>query len=153
MSVRIKLLDSSNYDLFQSMLACFGEVFEDKETYESKQPNQEYFQDLVNSQSFISLVAEVNNEVVGALAAYELKKFEQERSEIYIYDLGVKVNFRNKGIATSLINELKIIAQNRKAWVLYVQADYIDEPAVNLYTKLGIREEVLHFDIPIKNKE
>jgi len=27
--------------------------------------------------------------VVGALAAYELKRFEQEHSEIYIYDLAV----------------------------------------------------------------
>jgi aminoglycoside 3-N-acetyltransferase I len=28
-----------------------------------------------------------------------------------------------------------------------VQADYVDPPAIALYTKLGRREEVLHFDI------
>jgi aminoglycoside 3-N-acetyltransferase I len=28
-----------------------------------------------------------------------------------------------------------------------VQADYDDEPAVALHTKLGVRKEVLHFDI------
>jgi hypothetical protein len=26
-------------------------------------------------------------------------------------------------------------------------ADYGDDPAIALYTKLGVREEVLHFDI------
>jgi hypothetical protein len=28
-----------------------------------------------------------------------------------------------------------------------VQADYGDDPAVALYTKLGVREDVMHFDI------
>ena len=35
------------------------------------------------------------------------------------------------------------------AYVIFVQADYGDDPAIALYTKLGIREDVMHFDIPI----
>ena len=35
----------------------------------------------------------------------------------------------------------------RGAYVIFVQADIIDEPAIALYSKLGAREEVLHFDI------
>jgi aminoglycoside 3-N-acetyltransferase I len=53
--------------------------------------------------------------VVGGLAAYELKKFEQERSEIYIYDLAVREEHRRQGIATALIGELKAIARRRGA--------------------------------------
>jgi aminoglycoside 3-N-acetyltransferase I len=30
-----------------------------------------------------------------------------------------------------------------------VQADHGDDPAIALYTKLGTREDVLHFDIPV----
>lgn len=41
--------------------------------------------------------------------------------------------------------------QERGAWVIYVQADLVDEPAVALYTKLGVREDVLHFDIAVKD--
>jgi aminoglycoside 3-N-acetyltransferase I len=33
--------------------------------------------------------------------------------------------------------------------VIFVQADYGDDPAIALYSKLGTREEVLHFDIPV----
>lgn len=33
--------------------------------------------------------------------------------------------------------------------MIYVQADYVDPPAIALYEKLGVREEVLHFDIPV----
>jgi hypothetical protein len=31
--------------------------------------------------------------------------------------------------------------------VIFVQADHVDAPAIALYTKLGVREDVLHFDI------
>jgi aminoglycoside 3-N-acetyltransferase I len=88
--------------------------------------------------------------VVGGLAAYELRKFEQERSEIYIYDLAVADTHRRRGIATALIQELKKIAALRGAYVIFVQADIGDEPAIALYTKLGVREDVLHFDIAIR---
>jgi aminoglycoside 3-N-acetyltransferase I len=30
---------------------------------------------------------------------------------------------------------------------MFVQADMGDEPAIALYSKLGVREDVLHFDI------
>ena len=86
---------------------------------------------------------------MGGLAAYELRKFEQERSEIYIYDLAVASPHRREGIATALIEHLKRIAADRSANVIFVQADLGDEPAIALYTKLGAREEVLHFDIRI----
>ncbi|MFN3510644.1 MAG: AAC(3)-I family aminoglycoside 3-N-acetyltransferase, partial [Tsuneonella troitsensis] len=39
------------------------------------------------------------------------------------------------------------IAREMGAWVIYVQADHGDDPAIALYTKLGTREDVLHFDI------
>jgi hypothetical protein len=31
---------------------------------------------------------------------------------------------------------------------MFVQADRGDDPAIALYSKLGVREDVLHFDIP-----
>ena len=75
--------------------------------------------------------------MVGGLAAYELKKFEQERSEIYIYDLAVASTHRRQGIATALIGELKKIAAARRAYVIFVQADLVDAPAIAPYAKLG----------------
>ncbi|GJL82101.1 MAG: hypothetical protein DHS20C01_17350 [marine bacterium B5-7] len=57
---------------------------------------------------------------------------------------------RREGIATAMIEKLKDIAKARNDYVIVVQADIDDPPAIALYTKLGIREEVLHFDIPIE---
>lgn len=108
---------------------------------------------MLASDRFIALAALKNNAVVGGIAAYELQKFEQERSEIYIYDLAVAEEHRREGIATALIQELKRIAVDRGAYVIYVQADLGDDPAIALYTKLGVREEVLHFDIAVAGDE
>ncbi|MEA5606359.1 GNAT family N-acetyltransferase [Nostoc sp. UHCC 0252] len=92
-----------------------------------------------------------STEVVGGLTAYELKKFEQERSEIYIYDLAVAAAHRRQGIATALIQKLKEVAAAYGAYVIFVQADIGDDPAIKLYTKLGAREDVLHFDIAVNS--
>ena len=94
------------------------------------------------------MVAEADGAVVGALVAYVLQKLEQERSEIYVYDLAVAEERRREGVATALIAEIQRIAAELGAWVIYVQADQGDDPAIALYEGLGTREEVLHFDIP-----
>jgi aminoglycoside 3-N-acetyltransferase I len=129
------------------MLRMFGEAFADLDTYTSKRPSDGYLSRLLAAEYFIALAALKGDEVVGGLAAYELHKFEQERSEIYIYDLAVAEGHRREGIATALILELKKVAETRGAYANFVQADLGDDPAIALYTKLGVREDVLHFDI------
>jgi aminoglycoside 3-N-acetyltransferase I len=137
--------------LMESLLDMFGQAFDDPDSYSAKRPSVDYQRKLLAGDSFIALAAFKSDEIVGGIAAYELKKFEQERSEIYIYDLAVAASCRRQGIATAMIDELKKIAAERGAYVIYVQADtgVEDEPAIALYTKMGVREDVLHFDIPV----
>jgi aminoglycoside 3-N-acetyltransferase I len=122
------------------------------ETYTRNRPGAGYLERLLGSDYFVVLAALKGGEVVGGLAAYELKKFEQERSEVYIYDLAVAAAHRREGIATALIQELKSVAAARGAYVIFVQADIGDAPAIALYTKLGAREDVLHFDIAVPER-
>jgi aminoglycoside 3-N-acetyltransferase I len=131
------------------MLAMFGEAFDEVETYGAARPSDDYLHDLLGTAQFIALAAVRDGTVVGGLAAYQLRKFERERSEIYIYDLAVAADHRRIGIATALIAKLKSIASARGAYVLVVQADRGDAPAMALYSKLGAREDVLHFDIVV----
>jgi ribosomal protein S18 acetylase RimI-like enzyme len=131
----------------RSLLDLFGRAFEDIATYSRRQPADEYLASLLRSETFIALAAVDNEHVLGGLAAYVLPKFEQARSEIYIYDLAVAAEHRRQGIATALITWLKREAMALGAYVIYVQADHGDDPAVALYTKLGTREDVMHFDI------
>ena len=145
----IRRLTPDDVALMQAMLTTFGEAFEEVETYSAARPGEDYLERLLGSDHFIALSAVKSGEVVGGIAAYELHKFEQERSEIYIYDLAVAAAHRRQGIATALILELKNIAAARGAYVIFVQADLEDAPAIALYTKMGTRANVLHFDISI----
>jgi aminoglycoside 3-N-acetyltransferase I len=154
MSVIVRRITSEDVALMNPLLDMFGSAFGDAESYSSKQPSADYQRRLLSSDYFIALAAFKDEQIVGGIAAYELKKFEQERSEIYIYDLAVDATCRRKGIATAMIRELKQIAAERGAYVIYVQADtgIEDKPAIALYTKMGVREDVLHFDIAVSHK-
>jgi aminoglycoside 3-N-acetyltransferase I len=142
-------LGPNDVALMQRVSTMFGEAFDEVATYSGAPPSETYLEGLLGGDAFVALAAVKGDEVVGGLAAYELPKFEQERSEIYLYDLAVAAAHRREGIATDLILALQEIAAQRGAWVVFVQADPGDEPAVALYTKLGAREDVLHFDIPV----
>ncbi len=117
------------------------------ETYTGNQPSTGYLERLLGRDTFIAVAAVEGDRVVGGVAAYVLPKFERERSEIYIYDLAVAQTHRRRGIATAMIAELQRIAALRGASVIFIQSDYGDAPAIALYTKLGVREDVVHFDM------
>jgi len=145
----IRQLASEDVATMEGLLTTFGDAFDEVDTYGASRPSKAYLKRLLGSEYFIAIAALKGGSVVGGIAAYELPKFEQERSEIYIYDLAVAAAHRREGIATALIRELQKIAAARGAYVIFVQADIGDDPAIELYTKLGIREDVLHFDIAV----
>ena len=150
MSYSYRLLSAEDVALLLEVLEVFGEAFGDPQSYQSAVPRPEYLRKLLSKPTFIALAAvDDSGRAVGGLAAYVLEKFEQERSEIYIYDLAVAEPHRRKGIARDLINMLKGIARERGAYVIFVQADLGDEPAIRLYESLGAREDVHHFDIAV----
>lgn len=152
MSFSFKQLGPRDAGLMKKLLKVFGEAFQDIDAYQKSVPSDDYLQSLLAKPHFIAIAAVDGSDVVGGLAAYVLEKFEQDRREIYIYDLAVLENHRRKGVATGLINTLKHIARQRKAYVIFVQADPGDTPAIKLYESLGTKEDVHHFDIPVDDK-
>lgn len=136
MCTEIRQLTANDIPAMYALLKTFGEAFNDVETYTFNTPSKEYLRRLLGSDFFITLAAFKNSTVIGGIAAYELKKFEQERSEIYIYDLAVSSEHRREGIASAMIGKLKTIAAERGASLLFVQADkgIEDQPAIALYT-------------------
>jgi aminoglycoside 3-N-acetyltransferase I len=146
--VEILRLTRADVARLQALNVLFGEVFEDPACYCADPPDPAYLADLLGKDHVMALVALAGGAVVGGLVAYQLDKFERARREIYIYDLAVSAAWRRRGIATALIRHLQGLAAQRGAWVIFVQADHGDDPAIRLYESLGTREEVLHFDIP-----
>lgn len=142
-------LGESDTGLMRAMLRVFAEAFDDWDAYQSTVPGREYLARLLARQDFIALAAMADNEVVGGLVAYVLEKFEQERKEIYIYDLAVAEGCRRRGIARRLLDTLRAMAGECGACGIYVQADKSDEAAILLYEGVGVKREVFHFDIDL----
>ena len=149
MAFLFRQISASDVSLMKKLLAVFGEAFGD-DAYRSAVPSDDYLRKLLSNPHFIALVAIEGEDATGGLAAYELEKFEQDRREIYIYDLAVLERYRRRGIATGLIRELQRIAKERRAYVIFVQADLEDAPAIRLYESFGTRQSVYHFDIDVE---
>lgn len=143
----VRVLGTGDAALMAEVNALFGLEFGDATEHAGRRPDAACLARLLARDDFIAIAALHGDAVVGALAGYVLHKFEQARSEIYIYDLAVDAAQRRRGIATALIAELRKLAAERGAYVIFVQADHGDDAAIALYTRLGTREDALHFDI------
>lgn len=151
MSFTARRLGPADLAAMHAMLRLFAEVFGDHDSYQSKAPSDTYLEKRLGDDTFFAVAGfDAAGTMIGALAAYELRKFEQERSEVYIYDLAVDANHRRKGVATALIRTLGEAARQRGAWTMFVQADIGegDEAANALYRKLSVEMIVAnHYDI------
>ena len=147
----VRTLADGDVVAMRSMLAMFGQAFGEPNTYTARQPNDAYLKRLLSGDNFIAVAAFAGENMIGGIAGYLLPKFEQPRTELYVYDVAVATAYRRRGVATAMFEELKNVAAARGVYVIFVQADYGDEAAIALYTKLGVREDVLHFDISPTN--
>jgi aminoglycoside 3-N-acetyltransferase I len=143
----VRVLGRDDVAALRALLAVFGTAFDDVATYTARQPDDAYLEALLARDTFVAIAAFAAGAVVGGLAGYVLPKFEQARSELYIYDLAVDATRRRRGVATALVAAVRRLAAERGIWVVFVQADRGDDAAIALYAKLGVREDVLHFDI------
>lgn len=131
----------------RALNVLFHAAFDADPAYRTAPPDTAYLSATLANPDVIVLCAQAEETLIGGLVAYRLPKLEQARSEIYVYDLAVASQYRRRGVATAMLTEIRHIAAETGAWVVYIQADHDDPPAAALYSKLGTREEVLHFDL------
>lgn len=146
-AVTIRRLGAGDIALARAMNVLFAEAFQDPTSYTDCPPDDAWIAEILGRPSVVALVALAGDRAVGGAVAYELDKIERRRRELYLYDLAVDADHRRQGIATAMIDTLRDHAAARGAWTMFVQADHGDDPAIALYTGLGRREDVLHFDI------
>lgn len=146
-------LTPTDIKLYRSLMQLFGEVFEDPQSYSDYPPPDSYVtQFLTNDSNFVLAACDAVGNVIGGLVAYELPKFEQARTEIYIYDLAVAEAHQRQGIGTGLVSLLRTLANERGTHTIFVQADTADEGAVAFYRKLCSQEiDGVVFDIEPEN--
>jgi aminoglycoside 3-N-acetyltransferase I len=96
-----------------------------------------YLTNLLKRQDFHVLAATGNDQLLGGLTAYELPKYKSEVIEIFLYELGVKPEFRQKGIGKKLALELIALCKNRGIMQLFVMTTRYNIAALELFKDLG----------------
>lgn len=137
----IRRLSAADTAAFQQLNELFGDVFDDASNYHFHQPSEDYLHQFLSDQNHIVLVAEDANAIVGGLVAYCLPKFEQERKEVFVYDIAVATTHQRHGVGKGLMDEIQSVAKAMGAYVVFVQADEGDA-AVAFYEALQPTENL-----------
>ena len=155
MPYQFRRLAREDVPALRRLRQVFASAFAEEEQWQEHHVSDSYVAEFLAHDNCIALVAEYETgEVVGGLIAHVLPKIDRVHSEIYLYDLAVAEAHRRQGIATQLIELLKIVAQHYHASTVFVQADNEDAAAVALYTRLAdsIERDITHFDFSIKGR-
>ena len=142
---KCRRLGEADLPAMRGLLALYAEAFEMPAEYLDNQPDDDWLGHLLQRPDFICLIAETETgQIIGGLSAYLLQKFEQPRQEIFIYDLAVSALWRRQGVASQMLGWVCRQAEQLGAWVIIIEAEEGDEPAVQLYRKLASSEEMAH---------
>ena len=85
----------------------------------------------LNNETSLFLVAKEENEVIGYIGMSIVI------DEGYIFNVAVRENYRNKGVATALINELVTYGKKNNFSFITLEVRESNLPAISLYSKFG----------------
>lgn len=85
----------------------------------------------LNNETSLFLVAKEENEVIGYIGMSIVI------DEGYIFNVAVRESYRNKGVATALINELVTYGKKNNFCFITLEVRESNQPAISLYSKFG----------------
>ncbi len=144
MMVTTTLLGKDNLDEFIALIRVFEAVFE-MENFTI--PDDNHLCSVLSRPEFMAMVALDGSTVIGGLTGYVLHQYYAAKPLAYIYDLAVATHRQRQGIGTELIRSFAEHCGKRGIDEIFVQAEAVDEHAVDFYRKSGIFREnaVFHF--------
>jgi aminoglycoside 3-N-acetyltransferase I len=102
---------------------------------------------LLADRSVIFLVALEGGDPVGFLLAYELPRRHGDEAMLLVYEVGVEAAHRRRGVATSLLTELRRMARERGIGEAFVLTETDNDAANALYAAQGgERRDVVEWD-------
>ena len=106
---------------------------------ENERPiDKKEYRQLLKSQDKINLAFVVDNKIAGICLATVKNRIEKS---IYIDDIFVLEEFRHRGIATRLFEQIKVIAKDTGAKRIDLTVWQFNTPALNFYKSLGMETQ------------
>jgi len=143
-AVSVERIGVADVPRARAAFAMMDEVFE----AESVALSDDYLVGLLSSETFWALVAFEGTDPVGCLTAHELPMTRHEQTELFVYDLAVRVDRQRRGIGRRLVDALVARAAAVGISVVFVPADEEDTHALSFYERVGGRPaKVTMFDL------
>ena len=116
------------------------EIYEIEKDCFSSPWSKEQFSEMLNSDFAFFRVAKFNAEVIGYIGLYCVL------DEGQITNVAVKKDFRKQGVAKMLFEYIKNEAIKRGIKIFTLEVRISNEPAINLYKKLGFKKDGIRAD-------
>lgn len=146
--MRAQRLTSEDRELARQLFRMMAEVFSE----ECAQLGNDYLDRLLSREDFWAIAAFAGSELIGGLTAHTLPMTALEASEIFIYDLAVRIEHRRAGVGRMLVSALRNAAAAAGIQEVFVAADDDDLHAIEFYRALGgAASPVTFFTFPAKD--
>ncbi|APR83172.1 Hypothetical protein A7982_08521 [Minicystis rosea] len=126
-------LTSGDEALGRRLFLMMAEVFEE----EAEPLDDDYLSSLLSRSDFWAFAVVVHGETVGGLTAHTLPMTRARQSEVLIYDIAVREEFRRQGLGRELVEALRAAAREVGITDVFVAADDEDTHALDFYRALG----------------
>ncbi|MBC7880256.1 MAG: GNAT family N-acetyltransferase [Anaerolineae bacterium] len=131
--MRLIRLNQGDNDLARALFALMAEVFEE----ECEVLSDVYLDQLLACEAFWAIAAFDGDQIIGGVTAHTLPMTRTEVSEVFIYDIAVRIDHQRKGVGRNLVQNLQDMAVESGIRVLFVSADNDDLHALDFYRALG----------------
>jgi len=139
MKLEIKKLGGHDLNDFTELLRIFEIVFA-MDNFPS--PPIIHLENLLNKSNFLIFVAKSGAKVIGGLTVYSLDQYYSVKPLAYLYDLAILPAFQRQGIGKKMIAHLLEYCQLNGFEEVFVQADKVDEYAIEFYRSTNFTNEV-----------
>jgi aminoglycoside 3-N-acetyltransferase I len=131
--MRLMRLKQGDNDLARDLFSLMAEIFEE----ECEVLSDAYLNQLLTCEAFWVIAAFDGDQIIGGVTAHTLPMTRRGISEVFIYDIAVRIDHQRKGIGRHLVQNLQNMAAASGIWVLFVSADNDDLHALDFYRALG----------------
>jgi GNAT superfamily N-acetyltransferase len=135
----IKQLDKKDTDL---ALDAVNSIKLKGDLAARKSLSAEYLYDFLSNDRNYVFVAMESGQAVGLLYSYRLQRIDRKQDSMLLYEVEVDKKFRNKGVGSRLIEELKEVCKKENIMKMWVGTNRSNLPAMRMYAKTGGRDGV-----------